>query len=197
MAVSGTLESPLPDEWHARADTWRKTHGSVHMFTLRPRIRAGDRLVMYASGTPSRLGAGRIFAVRAVVADPEPSTHDRWPWQVAVHEVISGPDLPHCPTINQIGVEPKSLRRHTHIKLAHDAGVRAEELIEGSAAALASGLRKRRRTRVPHQTAALCLPSRHTPDVVDVSSMKLRKELAFLLTARRGTPLRCRGYRSR
>ena len=100
------------------------------MFAVKPRIRPGDRLVMYASGTPTRLGAGRFFAVREAIADPEPSSHERWAWKVKVRDVKVGPNLPQCPTIDQIGVRPKSLRRHTHIKLDSDAGKLAESLLE-------------------------------------------------------------------
>ena len=130
MAVSGTLGSPLPDEWRYRVDEWQKAHGPVHMFTVRPNVRAGDRLVMYASGTPGRLGAGRVFAVREVVSDPEASADDRWPWLVRCREIVGGPDLPHCPTIDEIGVSATSLRRHTHIKLEAQAGILAEHLLE-------------------------------------------------------------------
>jgi hypothetical protein len=100
------------------------------MFTTRPTIRAGDRLVMYATGTPGRLAAGRFYAVREVVSDPQPVDHQRWSWKVDVQDVITGPDLPHCPSIDQIGVRAVSLRRHTHIRLRAEDGVRAEELLE-------------------------------------------------------------------
>jgi hypothetical protein len=130
MAVAGTLGDPLPDEWFVRAAEWTRRWGAVHMFSVQPTVRPGDRLVMYASGTPQRLGAGRFFAVREAVAAPEPSVHERWPWMVKVRDVIAGPDLPHCPSIEEIGVLPTSLRRHTHIKLASVAGGRAEALLE-------------------------------------------------------------------
>lgn len=130
VAVAGTTGRPLPDEWRVRAAEWQRTDGLIHMFTAKPTIRVGDRLVIYASGTPARLGAGRFFAVREVVSDPEPSTHERWAWKVKLRDVVAGPDLPHCPTIDEIGVRAVSLRRHTHIKLNRDAGELAEVLLE-------------------------------------------------------------------
>jgi hypothetical protein len=130
MAVTGTLDDPLPDGWRGRKAQWEADQGPVHMFTRRPRIRAGDRLVVYATGTPGRLGAGRFYAVQDVISDPEPIEHDRWSWKVTVSDVITGPDLPDCPTIDEIGVSPKSLRRHTHIKLEEEAGTLAETLLE-------------------------------------------------------------------
>ena len=53
-----------------------------------------------------------------------------WPWKVRVRDIVTGPDLAHCPTIDEIGVGAKSLRRHTHIKLDKDAGVLAETLLD-------------------------------------------------------------------
>ena len=130
VAVTGTGDDPLPDEWRVRRAQWEEAEGPVHRFTQRPRIRAGDRLVMYASGTPTRLGVGRFYAVREVVSDPEPSAHERWAWMVQLRDIVTGPDLQHCPTIDEIGVGATSLRRHTHITLDENAGTLAETLIE-------------------------------------------------------------------
>ena len=130
VAVTGTDDDPLPDEWRVRWAKWEEAQGPVHMFTNRPRIRMGDRLVMYATGTPKRLGAGRFYAVREVVFDPESIAHERWAWKVELRDVVAGPDLPHCPTIDEIGVGATSLRRHTHIKLDEDAGSLAEKLLD-------------------------------------------------------------------
>jgi hypothetical protein len=85
---------------------------------------------MYASGSPGRFGAGRFFQVREVLSDPQPSGHERWPWQVLVREIIGGPELERCPTIDEIGVETKSIRRQSHIRLDESAGILAEELLE-------------------------------------------------------------------
>ena len=130
IAVAGTAERPLENHWRSQQARWEGNQGNVHMFRSRPRIREGDRLVMYASGSPGRFGAGRFFAVREVVSDPQPSGHERWPWKLSVREIVSGPELERCPTIEQIDVEAKSVRRQSHIRLEESAGVLAEELLE-------------------------------------------------------------------
>jgi hypothetical protein len=130
MAVAGTLDRPLDNDWRTRQAQWVGNQGSVQMFSRKPRIQVGDRLVMYASGSPGRFGAGRFFAVREVMSDPMPSGHERWPWKLEVHEVVTGPNLDRCPTIDQIDVAAKSVRRQSHIQLDGAAGLLAEELLE-------------------------------------------------------------------
>jgi hypothetical protein len=130
IAVAGTAERPLDNDWRARQAKWEGNQGNVHMFRSRPRIRVGDRLVMYASGSPARFGAGRFFAVREVVSDPQLSEHERWPWKLSVQEIVGGPELERCPTIEQIDVESTSVRRQSHIRLDERAGILAEELLK-------------------------------------------------------------------
>lgn len=130
IAVAGTLDRPLENHWQSRHAVWEGNRGNVQMFSSKPRIRVADRLVMYACGSPKRFGAGRFFAVREVVSDPQPSGHERWPWKLSVREVIGGPELERCPTIGELGVAAKSLRRQSHIHLDESAGVLAEELLE-------------------------------------------------------------------
>jgi hypothetical protein len=134
VAVAGTLGRPLENDWRSRQAVWVGAQEHVHLFSRRPRISVGDRLVMYASGSPKRFGAGRFYAVREVVSDPEPSGHERWLWKVGVREVVGGPNLEHCPTIDEIDVAAKSLRRQSHIHLDESAGVLAEELLERASA---------------------------------------------------------------
>lgn len=129
IAVAGTAQRPVENHWRSRQARWEGNQGNVHMFRSRPRIRVGDRLVMYASGSPGRFGAGRFFAVREVVSEPQPSGHERWPWKLSVREIVGGPELERCPTLEQIDVEAKSVRRQSHIRLDESAGVFAEELL--------------------------------------------------------------------
>lgn len=133
LAVAGTREEPLLDNWYGQVVKWLAKRGPVHMLSRQARILPGDRLVMYASGTPERLGAGRIFAVREAVTVVVPSGDERWPWKVEVRDIVLGPPLPDCPTIDDIGVEAKSVRRQTHIRLKVQAGVLAEQLLKEAA----------------------------------------------------------------
>ena len=70
IAVAGTKDHPLDNDWRIGQAVWNRAQGHVQMFSGRPTIRISDRLVIYASGSPGRFRAGRFFAVREVVSDP-------------------------------------------------------------------------------------------------------------------------------
>jgi hypothetical protein len=40
------------------------------MFSRRPSVKKGDRLVLYAAGSPKTYGNGRFYAVVEAIADP-------------------------------------------------------------------------------------------------------------------------------
>src|SRR4051812_37417052 len=109
LKVAGTGTDPLGSDWYGRWAGWVRRYGEVSMFSRRPRITTGDRLVLYAAGSPGMFGAGRIYGVDAVTSVPEPSPHERWPWMVRTHLELAGPLLEKCPTIDSIGVRPMSV----------------------------------------------------------------------------------------
>src|SRR4051812_13000108 len=118
LKSAGTAEAPLGANWYSGGRSWRERWGNAQMFSRRPKVKAGDRLVMYAVGSPGLFREGRIFAVMGVTAEPEPSAHDRWPWQVEAVMLIPGPRLTSCPTIVDIDVERTSLSQQSHITLS-------------------------------------------------------------------------------
>jgi hypothetical protein len=89
--------------------------------------------VFYAVGSAAQFNTGPIFAVVEVTSEPEPSGHERWPWQVRSRMLVPGPRLPGCPTIDDIDVAHTSLRRQSHISLDEDRGKEAERLIARAA----------------------------------------------------------------
>ena len=132
IKCSGTSASPLDvDDWRPRRRTWQRQLGRVSAFPRRPRIERGDRLVNYAVGSARVFGgAGRIYLVEEVVSEePEPGGHARWPWVVEVEDLVSVPRLSLAPELREIGVSPRSLSRHSHIRLADEQGELAEKLI--------------------------------------------------------------------
>jgi hypothetical protein len=134
LKVAGTGENPFDrGDWAARHQSWRNSHGVAEMFPRRPRVTAGDRLIMYAAGSHLNFREGRIYAVQEVLSEPEPSGNERWRWQVSSRMITPGPRLEHCPTITDIDVERRSVRRQSHIRLTEDQGRRAEELISRAA----------------------------------------------------------------
>ena len=123
LKVSGTREDPFRADWRARDKCVRS------FFKQRPKITRGDRLVLYAAGSPARFGAGRIYAVVEVSDEPRQSRDERWPWEAPTAMVAAGPLLNECPTLADIDVDPKSVRRQSHIHLTDEQGLRAEELL--------------------------------------------------------------------
>jgi hypothetical protein len=77
--------------------------------------------------------AVRLYAIEEVLSEPEPSGHDRWNWGVQTRLVVSGPLLTRAPTLHQIGVAPKSVRSHSHIRLTEEQGRQAEQVIRCAA----------------------------------------------------------------
>jgi hypothetical protein len=86
---------------------------------------------VYASGSAALYGEGRFIAIEEVLSDePEPSGHERWRWRLQTRLVAAIDDLSHAPALREIGVSPKSLRQHSHIRLTDEQGERALRLIE-------------------------------------------------------------------
>jgi hypothetical protein len=134
LKIAGTAKEPYDrGDWAPRHQGWRDRYGEAQMFPRRPSVTPGDRLIMYAAGSHLHFREGRIYAVEEVVSEPEPSAHARWPWQVRSRIVAAGPRLEHCPTITDIDVERRSVRRQSHIRLNGDQGQRAEALITRAA----------------------------------------------------------------
>lgn len=130
LISSGTSEEPHDrDDWQDRRRAWIEQYGEARMFSRRPRMAPGDILVSYAVGSATAFGEGRIFAIDEVASGPEPSPHERWPWQVRFRHVRGVPSLKTAPTLSDIAVSSASIRRHSHIRLTGEQGERAEHLI--------------------------------------------------------------------
>lgn len=107
----GTGSAPLADHWLA-AGSWLVEPGRT-AFPRRPRMTTGDRLVLYASVWQ------RVFGIAEVISGP--TTEDpmaaRWPWSVRVELLIAVPVLSNAPPVEAIGVAPRSMSQHSHIRL--------------------------------------------------------------------------------
>jgi hypothetical protein len=130
LLIGGTNEDPVQIDWQAQDQRW-PDQGNSPVFNKRPTIKSGDRLIVYASGSPKRTGAGRIYKVLEVVGEPTPN-EGRWPWRVSTRKIIAGPLLDACPTLADINVNPKSVRRNSHIRLTEEQGILAEELLSAA-----------------------------------------------------------------
>ncbi len=82
-------------------------------FPRRPRMAAGDRLLLYASGWRC------VFGIAEVTSEPmaDATASARWPWSVAVELLIVVPLLSNAPPVEAIGVAPRSMSQQSHIRL--------------------------------------------------------------------------------
>jgi hypothetical protein len=131
IKVAGTGESAYTQErWDERRARMQRDGSGPSLFPKRPRIRRGDRLVVYASGSAAEYGEARFVAVEEVVSDePQPSGHERWRWRLETKLVAAAGDMAAAPALREIGVSPKSLRQHSHIGISDEQGEAALELL--------------------------------------------------------------------
>jgi hypothetical protein len=111
LKAHGTGTAPLCDHWMTAGS--RLLEPGRTGFPRRPRMQAGDRLVLYASGWKC------IFGVAEVVGEPElvEDAPARWPWSVAVELLVVVPVLSNAPPVEAIGVAPRSMSQQSHIRL--------------------------------------------------------------------------------
>jgi hypothetical protein len=105
LLVRGTGERPLAEQVDPEA---LRAHSS----TRRPNVQKGDLALCYASVWQT------IFAVVEVTGDPENEPgRDRWAWRFAIRALLSVRDLGDAPPVEAAGVFPRSLGRHSYIRL--------------------------------------------------------------------------------
>jgi hypothetical protein len=100
----------------------------AHSSTRRPSIQLGDRAVLYAAGWQV------LFAVAEVVSEPENVPgRTRWGWRFAIKPSLALRDLREAPPVEAAGVFPRSLGRHSYIRLTDDQFERARSAITAAA----------------------------------------------------------------
>ena len=88
-------------------------------------MQRGDLAVCYLAG------AKRIFAVVEVVSDPENDpTRTRWSWRFALRPLLVVDPLD-GPPVEAAGVLPRSLGRHSYIRLTREQFEAARTAIAG------------------------------------------------------------------
>ena len=115
LKAIGHAGGPLADDWiEGRAELLRRTG-----FPRRPRIEPGDRLILYASVWR------RVFAACEVVGGPQERDHPRWPWTVDIETLLVVPVLDAAPPVEAMGVAPRSMSQHSHIRIGPEHYARA------------------------------------------------------------------------
>ena len=99
----------------------------AHSSTRRPTVEPGDLALLYAAGWRV------VFAVVEIVGELE---HDpartRWSWRFGISPVVALRDLREAPPVEAAGVLPRSLGRHSYVRLTPDQFEAARRSIEGS-----------------------------------------------------------------
>jgi hypothetical protein len=96
----------------------------AHSSTRRPSVQLGDRAVLYAAGWQV------IFALAEVVSHPaNDPERTRWAWRFAIRPTLALADLREAPPVEAAGVLPRSLGRHSYIRLTDEQFALADEAL--------------------------------------------------------------------
>jgi hypothetical protein len=105
LLVRGTGERPLAERVDPAA---LQRHSS----TRRPNVQRGDLALCYASVWQS------LYAVVEVTGDPENEPgRERWGWRFPIRCLLAVRNLDVAPPVEAAGVFPRSLGRHSYIRL--------------------------------------------------------------------------------
>jgi hypothetical protein len=116
LLVRGRGERPL-----------QRLHGDEvqsHRSSKRPSVQPGDLAVLYASVWQA------VYGIAEVTGPPEQdAARMRWAWWFPLRALLLIDDLDRAPAVEEAGVFPSSLWRHSHIRLTPEQFERAEALI--------------------------------------------------------------------
>jgi hypothetical protein len=101
---------------------------SSHSSSKRPSVEPGELAVLYAAVWQA------VYGIVEVTGEPENDpTRARWSWRFAIRPLVALPDLHDAPAVEEIGVFPQSLWRHSHIRLTDEQFENARDLIRATA----------------------------------------------------------------
>jgi SAM-dependent methyltransferase len=94
----------------------------------RPAHEPGDLAILYASVWQT------IFGVAEVTGPPEHDpSRERWAWRIPIRPLVVVPDLDRAPAVEEAGIFPQSLWRHSYIRLTEEQFELARRLVERAA----------------------------------------------------------------
>jgi hypothetical protein len=98
-----------------------------HSSSKRPSVQPGELAILYAAIWQA------IFGVVEVAGAPD---HDpdrtRWAWRFAIRPLVVVSDLNRAPAVEEAGIFPQSLWRHSHIRLSEEQFETARALVEAA-----------------------------------------------------------------
>jgi hypothetical protein len=93
-----------------------------------PSVKPGERAILYASVWQA------IFGVAEIAGEPEhDASLDRWAWRFPIRPLVVVTDLERAPAVEEAGIFPQSLWRHSHIRLTEEQFQSGRKLIEAAA----------------------------------------------------------------
>ena len=121
LLVRGRGDRPL--DARVTAETLR-----AHSSSRRPTVARGDLAVCYASVWQA------IFAIVEVVSDAEHDpSRERWAWRFELRPLVHVSDLHQAPAVEEAGIFPQSLWRHSYTRLTREQFERAADLVTAAA----------------------------------------------------------------
>jgi hypothetical protein len=100
----------------------------AHSSSRRPAVQRGELAILYAAIWQA------VFAVAEIAGVPE---HDpeksRWAWRFPIRALVAVADLHDAPAVEEAGIFPQSLWRHSHIRVTDEQFDAARRLIEEAA----------------------------------------------------------------
>jgi hypothetical protein len=119
LLVRGRGERPL-----------ERLHGdpvTAHHASKRPSVHAGDLAVLYASVWQA------VYGIAEIVGAPENDpARTRWAWRFPLRPRLVLDDLDRAPAVEEMGVFPSSLWRHSYIRLTPEQFERGVAVIEAA-----------------------------------------------------------------
>jgi hypothetical protein len=107
----------------------RREEIRAHSSSKRPSVEPGDLAILYAAVWQA------VFGIVEIAGLPE---HDperaRWSWRFPIRPLTVVADLQEAPAVEEAGIFPQSLWRHSHIRLTQEQFERARALVEAAAA---------------------------------------------------------------
>jgi hypothetical protein len=125
LLVRGRGDRPL--ERHVRPENL-----VAHSSSKRPSLEPGDLAILYASVWQAVFGIVEV----AGVAEHDPE-RTRWAWRFPIRPLVVVDDLDRAPAVEEAGIFPQSLWRHSYIRLSAEQFDAARALIEAAARASA------------------------------------------------------------
>jgi hypothetical protein len=99
----------------------------AHSSSKRPSVAPGEQAVLYAAVWQAIYGVVEI----AGVPEHEPA-RSRWAWRFPIRPLAVVRDLHEAPAVEEAGVFPQSVWRHSHIRLTPEQFETARALIEAA-----------------------------------------------------------------